>query len=41
MKKIISMLKKMDFTTLCVYICGVIGLVTYILCQIDYSNIIV
>ncbi|WP_318697388.1 hypothetical protein [Treponema sp.] len=40
MKKIISIFKKMDFTTLCVYVCGIIGLATYIFCQIHYAPVV-
>lgn len=31
MKKILSLLKKLDATTISVYICGLLGVITYII----------
>ena len=40
MKKIIRIIKHLDCTTICVYICGVLGLATYIASQIIYSPVV-
>ena len=37
MKKLTRILKNLDFITISVYICGVIGIITYIASQIIYS----
>jgi len=41
MKKLIRIFKHLDITTICVYVCGFIGLVTFIACQIIYSPVAV
>lgn len=40
MKKFIRILKHLDSTTICVYICGIAGIITYIASQIIYSPVV-
>ena len=40
MKKFIRILKHLDSTTICVYICGIAGIIPYIASQIIYSPVV-
>lgn len=37
MKKIIYAIKKMDLTTLSVYVCGVMAIIAYLFCNFIYG----